>query len=349
MTIILFIIVLLVTVLVHEWGHYIAAKKSGMTVEEFGFGIPPRLCSWKRGETTYSINALPFGGFVKIAGENGLEEKTPVDKQFESKPWYKQSIVLVAGVVCNILLAILLFTISYSIGTPSLSDNGTPTVLHVTKGSPIDEAGIKIGDTIVSVSKYDKEITPIDTETLRNAIAGSNDPLEITFVHGQTESNVSVSPRTEDGVTAIGLGVEKVALEKTSLGKSFIQANKQTFFITKSIFKTVGNLVAGLFSKDKNSQDLIGPIGLATEIKNASNIGFGYLLAFTAMISINLAVINILPFPALDGGRLIIVLLERITRRKFSKTVVGIIHATGFVLLIGLMIFLSIGDVGRLL
>ncbi|MCC7436598.1 site-2 protease family protein [Candidatus Nomurabacteria bacterium] len=345
MTIILFIVVLLITVLVHEWGHYIAAKKSGMLVEEFGFGIPPRIWAKKIGETLYSINALPFGGFVKIAGENGLEDKTPVDKQFESKPWYKQSIVLVAGVVCNILLAILLFTISFSIGTPTVSDNGTPTVLHVSKDSPTDRVGIKIGDTIVSVSKYDKEISPINTENLKEAIGGSTDPLEITFAHNKEQKTVSIIPKTENGVTAIGIGVEKVSIEKSSVPKSFVKASQQTFFITKAIFKTVGQLLAGLFSKDKNSQDLIGPIGLATEIKNASNIGFGYLLAFTAMISVNLAVINILPFPALDGGRLIIVLLERITRRKFSKNVVGIIHATGFIILIGLMIFLSIGDI----
>lgn len=349
MTIILFIIVLLITVLVHEWGHFIAAKKSGMLVEEFGFGIPPKLWSKKIDETIYSINALPFGGFVKIAGENGLEEKIPFDKQFESKPWYKQSIVLVAGVICNILLAILLLTISYSVGTPAISDTGVPTVLHVTKSSPVDQAGIAIGDQIISVKKYDKEISPINTDSLKEAIAGSNDPLEITFLHDKKISTVSIAPKTENGVTAIGIGVERISIEKTSVPKSFINASKQTLYITKSIFKTVGTLLAGLFSKEKNDQELIGPIGLATEIKNASSIGFGYLLAFTAMISINLAVINILPFPALDGGRLIIVLLERLFRKKFSKTVVGIIHASGFILLIGLMIFLSVGDISRLL
>ena len=348
MTIILFIVVLLITVLVHEWGHYIAAKKSGMLVEEFGFGIPPRLWSKKIGETVYSVNALPFGGFVKIAGENGVEDGTPVERQFESKPWYIQSIVLVAGVICNILLAILLFTISYSVGTPAVSDSGTPTVLYVSPNSPTENAGIKIGDQIVSIKKYDKEISPINTENIRSAIADSNDPLEITFINNKTQSVVYITPETKEDVIAIGVGIEKLGIEKLSVPKAFTKATKQTFFIAKTIFKTVGSLVSGLFVSEKQNQDLIGPIGLAKEIKNASNIGFGYLLAFTAMISINLAVINILPFPALDGGRLIIVLLERITRRKFSKTVVGIIHASGFILLIGLMIFLSVGDVSRL-
>lgn len=349
MTIILFIVVLLVTVLVHEWGHFIAARKSGMLVEEFGFGIPPRLWSWTRGGTKYSINALPFGGFVKIAGENGLEDAVPTDKQFESKPWYKQAIVLIAGVVCNILLAILLFTISYSIGTPTLNDSGTPTVLHVTKDSPVDTAGVSVGDTIIKIVKYDEELESIDTASLKETIAGSTDPIAITFIHNKKESTAIVTPRTKEGVATLGISVEKVSIEKTSLPKAFVRSLKQTLFITGSIFSTVGSLLSNLILGVKQSQELIGPIGLATEIKNASSIGFGYLLAFTAMISVNLAVINILPFPALDGGRLIIVLLERITRRKFSKKVVGIIHAGGFILLIGLMIFLSVGDIGRLL
>lgn len=348
MTIILFIIVLLVTVLVHEWGHYITAKKSGMLVEEFGFGIPPRLWSFKKGETKYSINALPFGGFVKIAGENGLEEGAPIDRQFESKPWYQQALVLVAGVVCNILLAIILFTISYSIGSPSISENGTPTVLHVTKDSPVDKAGIKIGDQILNIKKYGKDIGSIDTTSIKKAISSSTDPLEITFLQNKKEQTVSISPESKGGVTALGISVEKVIVQKDSLPKAFIKGVKQTINVTESIFQTVGSLLSKLFTKEKQEGSLIGPIGLATEIKNASSIGFGYLLAFTAMISVNLAVLNILPFPALDGGRLLIVLLERITRKKFSKKVVGIIHAVGFLTLIGLMIFLSVGDIGRL-
>ena len=348
MTIILFILVLLVVVLVHEWGHFIAARKSGMTVEEFGFGIPPRIWSWKKGETTYSINALPFGGFVKIAGENGLEDTTPLDKQFESKPWYKQSLVLVAGVLCNILLAIFLFTVSYSLGTPTIAPNGTPTVIHVTSGSPTDEAGIKIGDTIIKVTKENKTIESVDTTDLKSLINNSTEPLEITYVNNKETKVVMVTPVNNDGTVAIGIGVEKVILEHTSIPQAFVKSLKQTNYITSSIFKTVGDLLSKLATGTKQTDQLIGPIGLAKEVRNASNIGFGYLLSFTAMISINLAVINILPFPALDGGRLIIVLLERLFKRKFSKKVVNIIHASGFVLLIGLMLILSVGDIRRL-
>ena len=348
MTIILFIIVLLVVVLVHELGHFIAARKSGMTVEEFGFGIPPKLWSWKRGETTYSINALPIGGFVKIAGENGLEDGTALDKQFESKPWYKQSIVLVAGVLCNILLAIFLFTISYSLGTPTISPTGVPTVIHVADNSPIEESGIKVGDIIKEVSKNNIVVSNPDTAAFKTLISSSTDPIVITYIHEKETKSATVSPRDTNGTVALGIGVEKITLEHTSVPKAFVKALNQTGYITSSIFKTVGGLLEKLVTGEKQTEQLIGPIGLAKEVRNASAVGFAYLLSFTAMISINLAVINILPFPALDGGRLIIVLLERLFKRKFSKKVGGIIHASGFILLIGLMIILSVGDVRRL-
>ena len=349
MTIILFIVVLLVTVLVHEWGHFVAARKAGMLVEEFGFGIPPRLWSWTRRGTKYSINALPFGGFVKIAGENGLEDSVPTDQQFESKPWYKQSFVLVAGVLCNILLAILLFTASYSLGTPVLSDTGVPKAIHVTRGSPVEQAGIQPGDTIIQASKGIQTIRDVNTSSLKSMINASTALIAIHYMHNKETRTVAIVPVIKDSVVSIGIGVEKVALEYAPFGKAFIQALRKTVSSSTEIFKVVGSLLGKLITGQKQEQSLIGPIGLATEIHAAWQIGFGYLLYFTAMISVNLAVINILPFPALDGGRLIIVLLERITRRKFSKKVVGLIHASGFILLIALMIFLSVTDIGRLL
>jgi regulator of sigma E protease len=348
MTVILFIIVLLVTVLVHEWGHYITAKKSGMLVEEFGFGIPPRIYAWKRGETTYSINAIPFGGFVKIAGENGIENTTPVDRQFESKPWYKQSLVLVAGVVCNILLAVLLFTISYTVGTQVIDPAGTPTVVHVTSGGAIEQSGIKIGDKIIQISKNGQTVESIETQNIKQFIGNSPAPIAFTYLRNKITTTVVVTPVEQQGSFFLGLGVEKVSIEKSSLVDAFSKAIRQTIAVTTSIFKTVGSLLTGLFNGEKQAGQLLGPIGLAKEVRSASAIGFAYLLSFTAMISINLAVINILPFPALDGGRLIIVILERIFNKKFSKKVVGMIHAGGFILLFGLMIVLSIGDIRRL-
>jgi regulator of sigma E protease len=167
-------------------------------------------------------------------------------------------------------------------------------------------------------------------------------------LHNKEQKTVTISPKDQLGTVALGIGVEKVVLEQTSIPKAFVRAVKQSYFIAGSIFKTVGDLLGNLVFGHKQTEQLIGPVGLAKEVRNASAIGFAYLLSFTAMISINLAVINILPFPALDGGRLIIVLLERATGKKFSKKVVNIIHASGFILLITLMIVLSVGDVRRM-
>jgi regulator of sigma E protease len=351
MTIIIFIIVLLVTVIAHEWGHFFVARKSGMTVEEFGFGIPPRLFSWKKGETTYSINALPIGGFVKIAGENGIEGDIALDKQFETKPWYLKSAVLVAGVVCNILLAIVLFTAAYTIGMPVASDHGTPTVVSVVSNAASAHAGLVVGDTINSVMVGTTTLSGgmLTTEALHNAIMKNDGPVTMNYVHVGSEHIITITPTGMGTARVIGLAIEPVTQERLSLFAAFKAALHQTVSIGSQIFTTLASLIAGIFHHNSTASSLVGPVGLAQEVGGAASIGFTYLLAFTAAISVNLAVINILPFPALDGGRLVVVLLEAITRRKFSKNTVGIIHGIGFLILLLLMIVLTVGDVRRLL
>ncbi|MBY0328903.1 M50 family metallopeptidase [Patescibacteria group bacterium] len=347
MTIILFIIVLLVTVIVHEWGHFFAARKSGMTVEEFGFGIPPRLFSWKKGETTYSINALPIGGFVKIAGENGLEGAVPPERQFDTKPWYLKSLVLIAGVVMNIVLAFVLFTVAYSIGMPTTSSTGTPTVVSVTADGLANAAGLSVGDTITSVVANGVEVSPLTTESLHDSISTSTGAISIDYLQGGQTKNATLEFPENTTDRKIGIAVEPIETIRLPLFTAMHAAVLQIGSIASGIWNTLGMLIGGLFGGEA-VQGLMGPVGLAREVGGAASIGFAYLLAFTAAISINLAVLNILPFPALDGGRLIVVLLEAITRRRFSPNVVGIIHTVGFLLLLVLMLVLTVGDVRRL-
>ena len=367
MTIIIFFIVLLVTVLVHEWGHFYAARKSGMTVEEFGFGIPPRLYAWKSRETTYSINALPIGGFVKIAGENGIDGTVPLEQQFESKPWYKKAIVLAAGVICNILLAVLLFTIAYTFGMPARVEGGVPTIVSVVSGSPAAKAGLAAGDTVQSIGVMVGgdgfvAINPLTTETLHVAImqmdlnGQSNDALtilqdsiEITYIHKGKEGIVSIIPEGIGVDRKIGLAIEPISTIRQPLLLSFKSAVIQVISLTSTIATTIGSLIVGLFTHNGASAGLMGPVGLAKEVGSAATIGFAYLLAFTAAISVNLAVLNIMPFPALDGGRLLVVLLEALFRRRFSAKMVGIIHTIGFALLLLLMVILTVGDIRKLL
>jgi regulator of sigma E protease len=327
---------------VHEWGHFIIARKSGMTVEEFGFGIPPRIYGWKKGETTYTINALPIGGFVKIAGENGIESGVPIEKQFESKPWYLKSAVLVAGVICNLLLAIVLFTAAYTIGMPVASDHGTPTVVSVVTNSPSQKAGLVVGDIVTGVTTGTTTLkNDIATTSLHDAIIKSTGPVTITYTHVGATHTAIITPTGQNATRVIGIAIEPVLSQRLPFFTALKAAVEEVYTTAGEIFTTLAALIAGIFHHNDASSGLVGPVGLAQEVGSAASIGFAYLLAFTAAISVNLAVVNIMPFPALDGGRLVVVLLEAIFRRKFSQNTVGIIHTIGFLLLLILMIILT--------
>ncbi|HWC57613.1 MAG TPA: RIP metalloprotease [Candidatus Paceibacterota bacterium] len=350
MTILIFIAVLFVTVVVHEWGHFIVAKKSGMLVEEFGFGLPPRLIGWKRGETVYSLNALPIGGFVKIAGESSEATAAPKERQFATKPWYTKSAVLIAGVLCNLLLGFFLFVVADMVGLPGVTPHGIPTVIEVVSGSPTATAGISVGDTVASVAVGDAAVPVIDTDHLRAAIAhASGQSVVITYVHQGVVARATLSPvATEDG-PMIGIAVESIGTIKESFVHALGIAWGQSLNAVKAVVGALALLIEGLFRGHPSTQNLVGPVGIAKEIGSAAQFGFTYVLAFAASISLNLAVLNIFPFPALDGGRLMVVWGEAITHRKFSPTVVGMVHAAGFLLLIGLMVALTISDIKRTL
>ena len=347
MTIILFVLVLLVTVIAHEWGHFIAARKCGMQVDEFGFGIPPRLWSWKKGETRYSVNALPIGGFVKIAGENGAEDgadAAPRHRQFDTKPWWQKSIVLVAGVVCNIILAIVLFTISFMIGVPTYAPDGVPTVISITPEYPAAVAGIMPSDLVTDVQIGSRSLPVFTTTELRRAINTTQSDVTISYTRGGISHTAVVAPKDTPQGRLIGLDIETVRTVQYPFFSAVQNAWHKTIDIVGEIFRVIG----GLFTGTTARQNLAGPVGLARSVGVAATMGIAYLIAFTAAISVNLAVLNILPFPALDGGRLVIVLLEAIFRRRFSQTVVGIIHTVGFVILLGLMVILTVGDIRSL-
>lgn len=349
MTIILFIVVLLVCVLVHEWGHFFAARKSGMLVEEFGFGIPPKLWSWKRGETTYSINALPIGGFVKIAGENSENSNAPIDRRFDHKPWYLKSIVLVAGVVCNFLLAVILFAAAYTLGMPGVTPDGTPTIVSVVDGGPSEEAGLKTGDIVQSVFVDGKKVETLTTESIHAAIVLGSGPVIINVTHDNELTAVSLAPEGDGDTRMVGLAIEPIGIVKLGVFEAIGHAWTQSVGMVRSIFATLGSLITGLFTGESSTAGLVGPVGLAREVGNAATFGLTYLLAFVALISVNLAVLNIMPFPALDGGRLLVVWGEAITGRKLSPAVTGIIHGLGFLILIVLMVVLTIGDIKKAL
>ncbi|OGY36569.1 MAG: RIP metalloprotease RseP [Candidatus Andersenbacteria bacterium RIFCSPHIGHO2_12_FULL_45_11b] len=347
----IFIAMLLVLVLVHEWGHFFVAKKAGCTVEEFGFGFPPRLLSKKWRGTLYSLNLFPIGGFVKIEGEN-MDETSSSPTSFASKSALWRIAILSAGVGMNLLFAAFLLTIESAIGAPTLvtdKNMGTLTdiktyAVEIIPGSPAQEAGMQIYDHIISIEGIqDPSLTAVQQITRDHA--GS--PLHISLDRNGQDIDVIVTPRINppEGQGALGISLSETGLEKTPLWLAPIKGIERTGIMIWAIVSQFGILIAKLFEHQSVGQALTGPIGIAIYTKQAVTMGLSYFLEFAAMISINLAIINILPIPALDGGRILFVGIEKLAGRKRTASVEQYAHTIGFIALIGLMLFITFKDI----
>lgn len=371
MSVIIFIIILGILIFSHELGHFLAAKKVGARVDEFGFGFPPRLWGIKRGETIYSINWLPFGGFVKIFGEDPepVEGQTPVDqsRSLAHKPKYQQAIVLVAGVTFNIILAWLLITIGFAtVGLPTSESevkdkypiqNAALMVTAVLPESPASEAGLKAGDKIISLTSSDgvEVLQAPSGDAAREFIAESTGPIGLKYEASSGETKditVTAVPgliATEPEKPAIGIGLERVGLLKLPFYLAPIEGVRATANLTAATAMGFYQLIGSLIQGDKAILGQItGPVGLAGMVGDASGLGFGYLLSFTALISINLAILNLIPFPALDGGRLLFLLIEKIKGSPITPKIANTANLIGFALLILLMLAVTYKDIARL-
>ncbi len=346
---ILFLLVLLLVVVVHEAGHFFAAKQVGMRVKEFAFGFKPKLFSWTRGETTYSINAIPLGGYVSIDGENG-DEVTGDPRLFTNKSKLAQAWVLFAGPMMNIVLAIVLLSISYMVGYGDGKTNSL-VVLSVNPNSPAEVAGIKAGDKIYSIYN-DGDIDPSydpDVDLFRSGInqsQGKNVTIEVE--RKNNIESIAVTPNKDGTEYKIGVSLGELKSQKLgffpAIGQGFTDAMK----MTRDTVVGFGKIIASIFVDNGAKGSLTGPIGIAKEVGTASGFGFAYLLSFIALISVNLGVLNMFPFPALDGGRLLFLLIEKIKGSRIKPSVGGLINMIGFGLLIVLMIFVTVKDVIKL-
>lgn len=362
MSIILFIIILAVLVFIHELGHFIVAKKSGVRVDEFSIGFPPRLFSWKYGETLYSLNLIPFGGYVKIFGENPDVESLegPDSKRsLVKKPKYIQALVLIAGISFNIIFAWLLISISLMSGYKMPVDNTSSysvtnakiTIISVLAGSPAGKAGLATGDTIESIAHGKNTFVPQNVSDVQSFIASSKGDLSLSFVHNGKNETATVTPVlgiVSETQKAIGISMSKVGEVKFGFFRAFYEGVKIT---ADSCWQTLVQLLSFIgqaFIGKANVSQVTGPIGIAGMVGDASHFGFIYLLGFTAFISINLAIINLLPFPALDGGRLFFLGLEAVIRRPISVKFLNIVNSVGFILLLALMVFVTYHDIIKL-
>ena len=347
----------------HELGHFFVAKIFGVRVEEFGLGYPPRakkLFTWRG--TLFTLNWLPFGGFVKIFGEDDGEKTadTKSDSFSHQKLW-KRLLILVAGIVANIILAIILYSASFGIGFLGNAQDFpnahvvTPqqlTINEVIKDTPASSSGLQINDKIISLSYDNNDVgyTPQTTDDFTQFIqTHSTSMIHIEVLRKDTDIYFALTPRQNmfDGKPGIGVGID----QEGTLRMSFFQAIKTGFVYTFNQFVMIvvslWGLIHGLFVGRGGSSlsELSGPVGIAKFAGTAYSLGIGSLLSFMALISINLAVVNFLPFPALDGGRMILELFATNGKNKISPKIVAWVNQIGFLLLIVLMLWITYHDI----
>lgn len=362
MSVIIFIIILGVLIFVHELGHFLIAKKSGIRVDEFAIGFPPKIFSFKKGETKYALNLIPFGGYVKIFGESPDEESSDPNRtdSFVNKSKLTQASVLIAGILFNIIFAWLLFSISFMTGFPSVVTDETRAnikdasvvITEVIDDAPANKAGLQPSDEIVSLSNGENMISGhISIVDIQDFIA-QNNSSEIIFEYRRDNklSKVSLVPKEGivEGKFVVGIAMDMIGSLQLPVHLAVWEGFLMTGGMLKDIALGLGTFIGQIFTGKANFDQVAGPIGIVSLVDNASNFGFIYLLGFTAFISLNLAVLNLIPFPALDGGRLLFVLIETITRRPINIKVANTLNLFGFLLLILLMIVITVSDVFKL-
>ncbi|MCL4387128.1 MAG: M50 family metallopeptidase [Patescibacteria group bacterium] len=361
-TLLAFIFVLSLVVFVHELGHFLTAKAKGVAVQEFGFGIPPRIWSKKVGETVYSINFFPIGGFCKFLDDEGKHNHP---RSFNSKSKKERILIASAGPIMNLFLAILILTLLYTVGfktnlIPGMGDHAGVVntqkirIIGVDKNSPAEKEGLKEGDII---NKIGGQKVSVDTEVLAkiNELTTKN-PDEKIGIEIERDSKTSVkniqtfedrikgSNNKEITVRRVGITLETLGEAKAPFYLAPYIATTETFRLMGLTFVGVLDFFGKLLTKFSLSENATSFVGIAGMAGASAKMGVLPLLQFSAILSISLAVLNIMPIPALDGGHIFIMVLEKIARRDFSMKAKNIIQLTGFGLLLLLMIILTIRD-----
>jgi len=342
-TIVIFIGILAGLILAHELGHFITAKASGVMVKEFGIGFPPRLLSVKRGETRYSLNAIPLGGFTKMAGEEDPEKP----RSLASKPTATRLLVLSAGSLMNFILPLLLFSIAFMI--PHNVAQGQVSITDIAPNSPAAIAGFEQGDTLLAIN--DKQISNIgDLQRYIQLNLGRETSVSVQHSDFTTEE-VQVTPRWRypEGQGPIGITVsmpDAIIVRQSEPPWRAAPLAASALVETFVLFKNgIMSMVIGA-----EPMEVTGPVGIAQITGMVAKAGVSPLMEFAAFLSINLAIINIFPLPGLDGGRIAFVLLEKIRRgKRISPKTEGLIHFIGFATLIGAIMVITYNDIARIM
>ena len=371
MSIVIFILVIVALILVHEFGHFIAAKIAGMRVDEFGIGFPPRaLTIAKKGDTSYTLNWIPFGGFVSIFGENAEAKdaksapRRPEDagRAFTDKNRFAQACVLIAGVTMNMVFAYVLIVAALISGTPRAltaeelprAENPVLSIAAILPGSPAERAGLQFGDSILTAKSTQGVWQEADAESF-TAFMAETHGAEVDLTVKRGEKTIALTATPDQGVVAadperfaLGVSVASVGVVPLPVPEAIVEGSYLTWGSTTATAAGLYHFFAGIFTFNADLSQVSGPIGIAGAVGSASASGLGNLFALMALISINLAIINLLPIPALDGGRLLFVGIEALTRRSVPPAVVRTVHGASFIFLIGLMVVITVSDVFKL-
>jgi len=345
-TIVSFFLLLIVLILAHELGHFITAKLSKVKVEEFGIFLPPRILSFKKGETIYSLNAIPLGGFNKLAGEE--DPKAPGGLASKSIP--TRLLVLSAGSLMNLILPLILLSVAYMIPHLEAIDNvmtgnGEVLVADVIANSPASQAGILANDIIMSINGE-----PIPNISALESIIEFNLDKEITISikhSDNTTEDITLTPQSNAPATqgAIGVGITTVEKKSYSFWEAIPQGAISYWELILMYKDGIADMVRGT-----TPVEFTGPVGIAQMTGEIIRTGFANLLRFTAVISLNLGVVNIFPIPAMDGGRIVFVLIEWVRRgKRISPKTEGMVHTIGFILLMVAFVIISYHDILRLI
>jgi Predicted membrane-associated Zn-dependent proteases 1 len=328
-TIIIGIIMFCLLILVHEFGHFITAKACGVKVNEFSLGMGPQIWSRQKGETKYSFRALPIGGFCAMEGE---DEDSDDDRAFNKKSAPRKGLIVCAGAFMNLVTCIVLMIIvCFVIGTAST------TIGSFLSNSNFQKAGLRVGDKIVQVD--DKKIN--DWEDVSKALSGVGSSDKVTVTVKRDGKNVSVTSTlmNNSGSYIIGIHPKMVRNPVKCVANGFVS----TWNMTKSMYK----VIVQLFSGQVSTKELSGPVGIFYMVGESAHQGFIYVVYLTALISLNLAIVNMLPLPALDGGRLLLIIIRRFTGKLISDSTENKINFVGLMLLFALMIYVTFNDVLR--
>lgn len=365
MSIIIFIIILAALIVVHEFGHFIVAKKGGIRIDEFGLGYPPKAKTlFRKNGTDFTLNWLPFGGFVKIFGENPDDESLNgihKNSAFVNKPKLVQAAVLFAGPAFNFIFAWLIILVTLFVGLPtSINDsmqerfiqNQKTIIVDVAKNSPAEAAGLSAGDAITSVAVSGTVYENINTEDLHDlVVANPGKTFDVNYKRVDEDLTAKITPAksADSDEVLLGVGIDNYGIYKPNFGNAVVDSFKFTGRMIAGIGEALWGLIKGLFVGGADISNLTGPIGIVGLVGDASKMGLVYLLTFTALISINLGIINLIPFPALDGGRLLFLLIEKIKGGRVNHQVLNLLNFVGFAALILLMLFISYKDIARLI